>query len=143
MKLAEPLADYLRSLPASDDSSAYVFSRLAALGENETAPLSRTFAEEILIPAGLMVRRKKNHAANGTGRSGKRNVNEVTFHSLRHSMVTMLKATGASQAMAQMIVGHDSTAVSKRYTHLSAEDTAEAIGTLPDVTKEEGPKPTS
>ena len=47
----------------------------------------------------------------------------------------MLKATGASQAMAQMIVGHDSTAVSKRHTHLSADDTADAIGKLPDVTR--------
>jgi integrase len=134
-RLAEPLADYLNELPATDDPSAYVFPKLAALGEKNSAPLSKAFAEEILIPAGLMAKRAKNHAANGTGRKGERQVNEITFHSLRHSLVTMLKATGASQAMAQMIVGHDSTAVSKRYTHLSADDTADAISKLPDVTK--------
>jgi len=135
IRLAEPLADYLSELPASDNPAEFVFPKLAALGENASAPLSRAFAEEILIPAGLMAARTRNHAATGTGRKGQRQVNEVTFHSLRHSMVTMLKATGASQAMAQMIVGHDSTAVNKRYTHLSADDTADAIGKLPDVTK--------
>lgn len=135
MRMAEPLADYFSELPASDNPAAFVFPQLAALGEKSSAPLSKAFAEEILIPAGLMASRKTNHAANGTGRKGQRQVNEITFHSLRHSLVTMLKATGASQAMAQMIVGHDSTAVSKRYTHLSADDTADAIGKLPDVTR--------
>ncbi|MGD1086184.1 MAG: tyrosine-type recombinase/integrase [Verrucomicrobiota bacterium] len=71
-----------------------------------------------------MLSRPKHHAAGGKGRQGRRQVNEVTFHSLRHSLVTMLKATGASNALAQMIVGHDSAAVSAHYTHLSAEDTA-------------------
>jgi integrase len=69
------------------------------------------------------------------GRKAKRQVNEVTFHSLRHSLVTMLKATGASNALAQMIVGHGSAAVSARYTHLSADDTADSRSKLPDVTR--------
>jgi hypothetical protein len=34
-----------------------------------------------------------------------------------------------------MIVGHDSEVVSRGYTHLSADDTADAIGKLPDVTR--------
>jgi len=54
-------------------------------------------------------------------------------------MVTMLKAIGASNALAQMIVGHDSSAVSARYTHLSAQDTVESINKLPDVTKPKRP----
>ena len=78
--LAEPLADYLNELPSADDSSAYVFPRLAELCKNETAPLSRSFAEEVLIPAGLITARAKYHASTGKGRSSKRHVNEVTFH---------------------------------------------------------------
>ena len=135
MRLAEPLADYLSALPGVDDPRAFVFPQFAAMGENVTASLSKGFAEEILIPAGLMLPRPKHHAANGTGRKAKRQVNEVTFHSLRHSLVTMLKATGASNALAQMIVGHDSAAVSARYTHLSADDTADSMSKLPDVTR--------
>lgn len=137
MRLAEPLVDYLSGLPATDNPRTFVFPRFSAMGENVTASLSKAFAEEILIPAGLMPPRPKNHASNGTGRKAKRQLNEVTFHSLRHSLVTMLKATGASNALAQMIVGHDSAAVSARYTHLSADDTAESISKLPDVTRQD------
>lgn len=136
MRLADPLADYLSDLPGVDDPCAFVFPRFAEMGENVTASLSKAFAEEILIPAGLMLPRPKHHASAGKGRKAKRRVNEVTFHSLRHSLVTMLKATGASNALAQMIVGHDSAAVSARYTHLSADDTADCISKLPDVTAE-------
>jgi integrase len=135
MRLADPLADYLSALPGVDDPRAFVFPQFAAMGENVTASLSKGFAEEILIPAGLMLPRPKHHASTGKGRKAKRQVNEVTFHSLRHSLVTMLKATGASNALAQMIVGHDSAAVSARYTHLSADDTADSMSKLPDVTR--------
>jgi len=133
--LADPLADHLNELPSVDDPRAFVFPRLAELCKNETAPLSRSFAEEVLIPAGLISARTENHASTGKGRKAKRHVNEVTFHSLRHSFVTMLKATGASNALAQMIVGHDSVAVNAHYTHLSAKDTIQSISKLPDVTK--------
>jgi integrase len=104
------------------------------MGTKVTAALSKAFAEEILIPAGLMLPRPKHHASADTGRKAKRQVNELSFHSLRHSLVTLLKATGASNSMAQQIVGHDSAAVSERYTHLSASDTTESISKLPDVT---------
>ena len=97
--LADPLVEYLSELPGVDDPRAFVFPRFAELCKNETAPLSRSFAEEVLIPAGLVTARTKHHASTGKGRKAKRHVNEVTFHSLRHSFVTMLKATGASNAL--------------------------------------------
>jgi integrase len=37
---------------------------------------------------------------------------EPSFHSLRHTCTTWLKSAGASNALAQMIVGHDSEVVS-------------------------------
>ena len=76
---------------------------------------------------------KKSEKKDEQGR--KRVVNLLAFHSLRHSFVTMLKATGASNALAELIVGHDSSAVSRNYTHLSAEDTVDPISKLPDLTK--------
>jgi len=66
--LAEPLVEYLSELPSVDDPRAFVFSRLAELCKNETAPLSRSFAEEVLIPAGLISARTKNHASTGNRR---------------------------------------------------------------------------
>ena len=135
MKLAEPLVDCLSALPGTDDPAAFVFPRFAEMAENVTASLSKAFAEEILIPSGLMSPRPKHHASAKKGRDAKRDVNPVTFHSLRHSFTTLLKATGASNALAQLIVGHDSPAVSRRYTHLHEDDTAEHIAKLPDVTR--------
>ena len=134
MRLAKPLADYLSALPSTDDSNAPVFPRFADMAEKNVSSLSNAFALEILIPAGLMAPRPTNKKSSGVGRTGKRQVNEVTFHSLRHTFTTWLKATGASNALAQLIVGHDSPLVSSRYTHLSTEDTAEPISKLPDVT---------
>jgi integrase len=80
--------------------------------------------------------RRTDKKSSGVGRTGKRVVNEVSFHSLRHTFTTWLYRAGASNAMAQMIVGHDSPLISAHYTHLDASDTTEAIGRLPDVTQD-------
>jgi hypothetical protein len=46
----------------------------------------------------------------------------------------MLKAAGLSDFFAREIVGHESAAVSRHYTHLSTDDLRNAMGRLPDVT---------
>ena len=141
MALAKPLSDYLAALPSSDDPKDSVFPRSAALAESHTGTISTQFYDRILVPAGLVPARPKNHAAiSGRGRDAKRQQSEISFHSLRHTFTTWLKASGASNAMAQMIVGHDSATVSANYTHLQAGDTTESINKLPDVTKPEKPK---
>ncbi|MDB6033814.1 MAG: hypothetical protein JWM16_4152 [Verrucomicrobiales bacterium] len=83
-----------------------------ASGKN-VSPLSNSFALDVLIPAGLMPKRNEKKKSEGKGRRGKRKVNEVTFHSLRHNFTTMLKAAGGSNSMAQSIVGHKSSAVAE------------------------------
>lgn len=136
MAIAKPLADYLERLPSSDDPRDFVFPRSAALAEKHTGTISTRFYDDVLVSAGLVPARPKNHAATtGRGRDAKRQQSELSFHSLRHTFTTWLKSSGASNALAQMIVGHDSEVVSRGYTHLAAEDTAEAIAKLPDVTK--------
>ena len=63
-----------------------------------------------------------------------RETSEISFHSLRHSAVTMLKASGLSDFIAREIVGHESAAVSRQYTHLTTDDLRNAMQRLPDVT---------
>jgi hypothetical protein len=46
----------------------------------------------------------------------------------------MLKASGLSDVFAREIVGHESTAVSRHYTHLSTDDLRNSMQRLPDVT---------
>jgi hypothetical protein len=45
-------------------------------------------------------------------------------------MTSLLKATGASEAVAMEIVGHDSEAMSRRYTHMPMDVMRQAIGRM-------------
>lgn len=133
--LAKPLREHFEQAPSADSPTAHVFPEAAAAVEKRVGTLSNRFYDEILAPAGLVAARPKKHHATENGRDGKRQISEVSFHSFRHTLTTWLKSSGASNALAQMIVGHDSPLVSANYTHLSAADTAESISKLPDVTK--------
>ncbi|MHC1764732.1 MAG: tyrosine-type recombinase/integrase [Verrucomicrobiia bacterium] len=134
MSLAKPLREWFEAAPASDDPTAFVFPVAASIVEKRVGTLSNRFYDEILAPAGLVPARPKKHAGTGQGRNTKRQIGELSFHSFRHTMTSWLKSAGASNAIAEMIVGHDSPVVSSHYTHLGAEDTVEAISKLPDVT---------
>jgi len=138
LSLATPLRNYFVELPAVDDGKAYVFPKAAAMAEKHTGTISTKFYDEILAPSGLATTRPKTEAAeDGKGRSAKRKTSELSFHSFRHTLTTWLKSSGASNALAQMIIGHDSEVVSRGYTHLSADDTKDSISKLPDVTEAE------
>jgi integrase len=132
LPLLQPLSDYLASLPASDNPDAFIFPNAAA--HKRTASLSNQF-REILVEAGLVEPRA--HTAAKQGRSQAREASEISFHSLRHSAVTMLKAAGVSDFIAREIVGHESAAISRQYTHLSTDDKRAALLRVPDVTKAE------
>jgi integrase len=129
LPLMQPLSDYLASLPASDNPDAYIFPNSAS--EKRTSHLSHQF-RKILADAGLI--QPHTHERTGQGHSGAREPSEISFHSLRHSAVTMLKASGLSDVFAREIVGHESAAVSRHYTHLSTDDLRNAMHRLPDVT---------
>src|SRR6266480_3582745 len=129
LPLVQPLGDYLASLPASDNPDAFIFPRAASA--TRTGTLSNQF-REILVDAGLV--EPRGHEATGKGRSQARETSEISFHSLRHSAVTMLKASGLSDVFAREIVGHESAAISRHYTHLSTDDLRSAMQRLPDVT---------
>lgn len=129
LPLVQPLGDYLGSLPASDNPDAFIFPRAASA--TRTGTLSNQF-REILVDAGLV--EPRGHEATGKGRSQARETSEISFHSLRHSAVTMLKASGVSDVLAREIVGHESAAVSRHYTHLTTNDLRGAMERLPDVT---------
>ena len=129
LPLVQPLGDYLASLPASDNPDAFIFPRSA--NAKRTSHLSHQF-RKILVDAGLT--QPRTHESTGRGHSGTREPSEISFHSLRHSAVTMLKAAGLSDFLAREIVGHDSAAVSRQYTHLSTDDLRNAMERVPDVT---------
>jgi len=129
LPLVQPLIDYLSGLPANDNPNAYIFPNAAT--HKRTNSLSNQF-RDIMADAGLVEPRRHEKAKQG--RNQAREASEISFHSLRHSAVTMLKAAGVSDFMAREIVGHESTAVSRQYTHLTTDDKRAAMQRLPDVT---------
>lgn len=130
LPLMQPVADYLASLSANDNPNAHIFPNAAK--QKRTAALSHQF-RELLVEAGLVEPRDYSKPVARRGRA--REASEISFHSLRHSAVTMLKASGLSDVFAREIVGHDSEAVSRHYTHLSTADIRNAMRNLPDVTE--------
>ncbi|MGD1088384.1 MAG: tyrosine-type recombinase/integrase [Verrucomicrobiota bacterium] len=132
--LAKPLRRYMENLPAGDNPTAPLFPKAY---ESKTrnphgGPLSNQFYE-ILVAAGMA--QTRTHKSKGKGRDAKRQLNEISFHSLRHTATSLLKNAGVSDVVARDIIGHESAAVSQNYTHIETETKRAAVNKLPDITK--------
>jgi integrase len=134
--LASPLQRHFESLDSTDDPKAPLFpkaaSTLTTAKNGESGALSNAF-REILESAGLAEIRPKDHSKQGQGRSARRNTSELSFHCLRHTATSLLKNAGVSDVVARDIVGHDSVAVSRSYTHIETKTLRRAVDLMPDV----------
>jgi len=133
LPLAKPLLVHLQTLPASDDPNAPLFPHACSNKQRNPhgGPLSNQF-HGILVAAGMA--QARTHKSQGKGRNTKRQLNEISFHSLRHTATSLLKNAGVSDVIARDIIGHDSAAVSANYTHIDQETKRTALDKLPDVT---------
>ncbi|MCB1087214.1 MAG: site-specific integrase [Verrucomicrobiae bacterium] len=131
--LAQPVVEYLGEIEAGDDPKAYLFPECASIIETKgrTSMLSAQFYE-IMVEAGL-AKARKNKQGSKHGRSAKRETNELSFHSLRHSATSIMKNAGVSPAIVQEFIGHDSKAVSQNYTHIELEAMRRATDLMPDI----------
>jgi integrase len=125
--IAPPLVRELLAMPSSDDPDAPIFPRLAVLDQST---LSGQFSS-ILGKAGLV--EKKPHRKTGDGRGARRDTSGLCFHCLRHSATSMLKNAGVSDGVAQELIGHDSAAVSRGYTHYDPATLRRGVDSLPDI----------
>lgn len=131
--LAPPLLRHLESLPAGDNPKQPICSSLAG---KTSGRLSNQFYE-VMEACGLVPTRDYDPAGKG-GKSQRRMVNELSFHCLRHTATSLLKNAGVSEAVAWDLIGHDSVAVSRNYTHISNEAKRAAVDRLPDVSNLKG-----
>ena len=132
LPLNKRLKEYFETLESSDDPSAPLFPEAFAAKRrsNYGGTLSNQFYG-ILVAAGLAP--KRSHEAQGKGRSARRTMDQMSFHCLRHTATTLLKKAGASDVVARDIIGHDSAAVSRNYTHIDVEAKRKAVDAMPDV----------
>jgi integrase len=129
--LAAPLQDLLEQMPSPQSPIAPVHPRafeIVNAQNGRVGTLSNQFAE-LLVAAGL--RPARTHQGTGKGRSAKRQGMDVSFHSLRHTAVSLMKNAGIPDAVVQELVGHESSAMSRHYTHVGIEALNQAAGSLP------------
>ena len=74
-----------------------------------------------------------DHSSKGKGRGARRSQGEVSFHSLRHTAVSLLKDAGIPEAVVIEMVGHDSEQMSAHYTHVGREALEKAAAALPEL----------
>jgi integrase len=128
--LASPLIEYLRTMPTSDNPSAPLFPGAYEIAKraHDAGQLSQQFYA-VLVAAGMA--KERSHEETGAGRSQRRTVSEISFHSLRHTATSLLKNAGVSSAVAMDIIGHDSEAISRHYTHIESDTKRSALNKLP------------
>ena len=136
LPVAKPVVRYLESLSAGDDPQQPLFPRACKKyddgGHNGT--LSKEFYN-ILVSAGLAPSREST--ITGKGNSVRHTQNALSFHCLRHTATSLLKNAGVSDVVARDIIGHNSAAVSRVYTHIDAETTRKAVDKMPDIFPED------
>jgi integrase len=135
--MAVPLRKLLAKLTESvpvNNPNRYLWPEQAPRYEKHGSNVfSNEFYKFLLVPAGLAP--KRTHAKAKQGRGAKRDSANVSFHSLRHSFVSYLKATGSNPAVARELAGHSSDLINNLYTHIPQSTLSDAIAKLPEVTK--------
>jgi integrase len=113
--ISDPLASHIDQLPSSDVADAPIHPRAFAIVSrySKVSTLSHNFAA-LLSSVGL-------------DKAG------LSFHSLRHTAVSLLKDAGVPQAVVEEFVGHSSAAMSARYTHTGIESLRSAASKLPTL----------
>lgn len=128
--LASPLLAHVQTMTAGDDPAAPLFPDAHAIASKEGSDsrLSQQF-QTLLVTASMATERTKDET--GKGRSLRRLVSEISFHSLRHTATSLLKNAGVPEAVAMDIIGHDSEAISRHYTHIETKAKRAALQKLP------------
>jgi integrase len=133
LPLAAALWDFLRAREV--DASGYLHPRSAGhiVRTNVSCRLSNQFAD-IMTAAGI----RKPSTETPQGRRRVKNVH--SFHSLRHTATSWMKAANIPLSVVMDFIGHSDAAMSQLYTHTGDDALRKAAGSLPDITKIEPTK---
>jgi integrase len=129
---AAPLRTHLDALAVGAERGSPIHPR--AFGtmsrQGKSGNLSNQFSD-ILAKAGL--RQKAPHRTTHKGRGARRTSYELSFHSLRHTAVSLLKDAGIPEATVMELVGHESKQMSAHYTHVGREALEKAAAAFPEL----------
>lgn len=127
------LAEWIATLPASDDPKAFLFPSLAGKVTSGKSGLSMAF-NRIMEKAGLKGESHAPREAKEEGQKSKgRTRNTLTFTSLRHTFNSAMANAGVSPEIRSKLTGHASTRMNAHYTHLDIETFQKAVGTVKGI----------
>lgn len=118
--IVEPLASHLEKVIQSK-TKGFLAPSLAGVPSGSPTGLSMQFGE-ILNAAGV----DREVQAKIEGSKGQKWTNK-TFHSFRHTTNSLLANAGVSDDVRRKLLGHASTQMNARYTHMQVATTAEAL----------------
>ncbi len=122
--MASDLRDYLKSLPVPIEKDAPLFPSLHGKTTGSAGGLSNTFAR-LLDKAGID--REQGEARKGKGRR----FSALSFHSLRHTMISRLANSDAPEAVTKAMSGHSTDEAHRRYVHLDTEAQSRVVAEAP------------
>ena len=132
--LAFPMHPRLRAMLESrlGNNSDYVFPTMAKKYMHSNGALSNEFTS-LLRAYGILQPKDKEHTGD------RRTVPVKSFHSIRHTVVTLLRSSNLFSAdVTREVVGHDSEEVERAYFTLDNAIKAQAFNYLLDSVKKEG-----
>jgi integrase len=123
----DSLHDFLLELPAPDTGKEFLFPSLAGKKTSGKSGLSQMFKRlmERAKVRGEIVRERM-------GESG-RSVSTLSFHSLRHTLVSLMANAGVPVEVRQKFTGHASAEMNQHYTHHEIETLRAAVEKLPQL----------
>jgi integrase len=127
LPIVGPLQAHIESLPTSDDFQGFLHPRAAKsfTRRSMSMNLSSQFGN-LLDQAGL-------RPVKTPGSSSRRRANALSFHSLRHTAVSLLKDAGIPMATVLEIVGHSDAQTNAMYTHVGREALERAAAAFPSL----------
>ena len=124
--LADDLREYLKSLPVPFRKTTPLFPSLHGKKSGSAGGLSNAFAH---LMETVGIDRQKGETRKGKGRR----FSALSFHSLRHSMISRLANSDAPEAVAKAMSGHSTDEAHRRYIHLDTEAQERVIATAPRI----------
>ena len=123
----DALHDFLLELPAPDNGKVFLFPSLAGKSTGGKSGLSMAFSR--------LMGRAKVHGELVRERQGEsgRSVSTLSFHSLRHTLVSLMANAGVPVEVRQKFTGHASAEMNQHYTHHEIATLRSAIEKLPEL----------
>ena len=126
--MSHDLRNYIKSLPVPMKKDAPLFPSLYGKQSGSAGGLSNMFGR-LLVKAGID--REQGDTKKGKGRR----FSALSFHSLRHTMISRLANSDTPEAVTKAMSGHSTDEAHRRYVHLDTAAQEKVVAKAPRLWK--------